>query len=89
MIAKAATTAAKPIAARSGVYCFTDLKLPATDYFVEVKPVSSDRDRYFDVVVEYAKADVEDILVKITVTNRGAEAASINLLPTICFLNTW
>jgi len=45
--------------------------------------------RYFDVVVEYAKADVEDILVKITATNRGPEAASLNLLPTIWFRNTW
>ncbi|HEU4506612.1 MAG TPA: hypothetical protein VFR78_00140 [Pyrinomonadaceae bacterium] len=48
-----------------------------------------DGDRYFDVVVEYAKADVEDILVQITVTNRGPEEASLNLLPTIWFRNTW
>ena len=48
-----------------------------------------DSDRYFDVVVEYAKADVEDILVKITVSNRGPEDASLNLLPTIWFRNTW
>src|SRR5689334_2219689 len=46
-------------------------------------------DRYFDVVVEYAKADVEDILVKISATNRGPEEASLNLLPTIWFRNTW
>jgi hypothetical protein len=46
-------------------------------------------DRYFDVFVEYAKAEVEDILVKITITNRGPEAASLNLLPTIWFRNTW
>ncbi|HJY30997.1 MAG TPA: hypothetical protein VJ306_23375, partial [Pyrinomonadaceae bacterium] len=46
-------------------------------------------DRYFDVFVEYAKADVEDILIKITATNRGPEAASLNLLPTIWFRNTW
>jgi hypothetical protein len=46
-------------------------------------------DRYFDVFVEYAKAGVEDILVKLTVTNRGPEAASLNLLPTIWFRNTW
>jgi len=46
-------------------------------------------DRYFDVVVEYAKADVEDILVKITVTNHGPDEASLNLLPTIWFRNTW
>jgi hypothetical protein len=48
-----------------------------------------DGDRYFDVVVEYAKADVEDILIKISVTNRGPEQASLNLLPTIWFRNTW
>ena len=45
--------------------------------------------RYFDVVVEYAKADVEDILIKITVTNHGPEPASLRLLPTIWFRNTW
>ena len=48
-----------------------------------------ENDRYFDVFVEYAKADVEDILVKITIANRGPEAASLNLLPTIWFRNTW
>src|SRR5215468_3335478 len=40
-------------------------------------------DRYFDVLVEYAKADVEDILIRITVTNRGPEASRLHLLPTI------
>src|SRR4026207_1437886 len=39
-------------------------------------------DRYFDVFVEYAKAEVEDILIRITVTNHGSETASLNLLPT-------
>ena len=48
-----------------------------------------DDDRYFDVFVEYAKADVEDILIKITATNRGPDNASLNLLPTIWFRNTW
>ncbi|HEV3386917.1 MAG TPA: glucosidase [Gemmata sp.] len=48
-----------------------------------------DEDRYFDVFVEYAKADVEDILIKIAVTNRGPEAANLRLLPTIWFRNTW
>src|SRR5262245_38779296 len=46
-------------------------------------------DRYFDVLVEYAKAGVEDILIKITAINRGPEAATLNLLPTIWFRNTW
>ena len=48
-----------------------------------------DDDRYFDVFVEYAKADVEDILIRITVSNRGPEAAKLRLLPTIWFRNTW
>jgi Glycosyl hydrolase family 63 C-terminal domain len=48
-----------------------------------------DEDRYFDVLVEYAKGDVEDILIKITVTNRGPESARLRLLPTIWFRNTW
>ncbi|BDI29170.1 glucosidase [Capsulimonas corticalis] len=48
-----------------------------------------DEDRYFDIVVEYAKASVEDILVKITAYNRGPEAAPIDLLPTVWFRNTW
>jgi hypothetical protein len=46
-------------------------------------------DRYFDVFVEYAKADVEDILIRITVENRGPEAADLRLLPTIWFRNIW
>src|SRR4030095_16666976 len=48
-----------------------------------------DDDRYFDVVVDYAKADIEDILVRVTVTNHSPEAASLNLLPTIWFRNVW
>lgn len=48
-----------------------------------------DDDRYFDVFVEYAKADVEDILIKISVANRGPEDASINVLPTVWFRNRW
>jgi hypothetical protein len=48
-----------------------------------------DEDRYFDVVVEYAKADVEDLLITITVHNRGPEAAALWLLPTVWFRNTW
>src|SRR5713226_9662511 len=48
-----------------------------------------EQDRYFDVFVEYAKGDVEDILMKITVANRGPETARLRLLPTIWFRNTW
>ncbi len=45
--------------------------------------------RYFDVVAEYAKADPDDLLIKITVHNRGPEPATVHLLPTIWFRNTW
>ena len=46
-------------------------------------------DRYFDVFVEYAKADPEDLLIRISVANRGPEAASLHVLPTLWFRNTW
>jgi hypothetical protein len=45
--------------------------------------------RYFDVVVEYAKAAPEDIQIRIHVSNRGPEAASVHVLPTVWFRNTW
>ena len=48
-----------------------------------------DDDRYFDIEVEYAKASPDDIAVRISVTNRGPEAASLHLLPTLWFRNTW
>jgi len=46
-------------------------------------------DRYFDVFVEYAKGAPEDILIKITVWNRGPENAELHVLPTLWFRNTW
>jgi hypothetical protein len=46
-------------------------------------------DRYFDVFVEYAKADPEDVLIKISVHNRGPEGAQLHALPTLWFRNTW
>src|SRR5687768_845575 len=46
-------------------------------------------DRYFDVEVEYAKVSPDDILIRISATNRGPEAASLHLLPTLWFRNTW
>jgi len=46
-------------------------------------------DKYFDVFVEYAKNDKDDILIKISVHNRGKEQASLNVLPTVWFRNTW
>jgi hypothetical protein len=45
--------------------------------------------KYFDVFVEYAKAGPQDILIKITVHNRGNEEAAIHVLPTLWFRNTW
>ncbi len=48
-----------------------------------------DDDRYFDVFVDYAKADVDDIVIRIRVVNRGPEKATIDLLPTVWFRNTW
>jgi hypothetical protein len=48
-----------------------------------------DGDRYFDVFVEYAKAGVDDILIRITAINRGPEAAALHLIPALWFRNTW
>ena len=48
-----------------------------------------DDNRYFDVYVEYAKAAPEDVLIKITIANRGAENATLHVLPTLWFRNTW
>ena len=45
--------------------------------------------RYFDVLIEYAKADERDILIQITVANRGPESAVCHVLPTLWFRNTW
>jgi hypothetical protein len=46
-------------------------------------------DRYFDVVLEYAKEGPEDILIRVSVHNRGPEVARLHLLPTLWFRNTW
>ncbi len=48
-----------------------------------------DDNRYFDVFIEYAKASGDDVLIKITALNRGSEAATLHLLPTLWFRNTW
>jgi hypothetical protein len=58
-----------------------EYELADTGYF--------DGNRYFDVVVEYAKASPDDILIRITATNRGPEAAPLHVLPTVWFRNTW
>ena len=46
-------------------------------------------DKYFDVFIEYSKADPEDILIKLTVCNRANENAMLNVIPQIWFRNTW
>jgi hypothetical protein len=48
-----------------------------------------DDDRYFDVFVEYAKSSPDDVLIKISICNRSNETASLHLLPTLWFRNTW
>jgi len=48
-----------------------------------------DEDRYFDVIAEYAKVSPEDICIRISLTNRGAQTAPLDLLPTLWFRNTW
>ncbi len=48
-----------------------------------------EQDRYFDIETEYAKAGQDDVLVRITAHNRGPEAATLHLLPTIWYRNTW
>src|SRR5215475_1469317 len=48
-----------------------------------------DDNRYFDVFVEYAKASPEDLLIRITAHNRGPESATLHLLPTLWYRNTW
>src|SRR5438132_5703496 len=48
-----------------------------------------DEDRYFEIEVEYAKAGPEDIAVRIQMANRGPDPASLHLLPTLWFRNTW
>jgi hypothetical protein len=48
-----------------------------------------DEHRYFDITVEYAKAAPTDILIRLTIANRGAQAAELHVLPTLWFRNTW
>ena len=48
-----------------------------------------DHNRYFDIAIEYAKADEEDICVRIEAINRGPEPAPLHLIPQLWFRNTW
>ena len=57
--------------------------------FEIIDTAAFDEERYFDVFVEYAKAAAEDICIRITVHNRGPEAAALDVLPTLWYRNTW
>jgi hypothetical protein len=60
------------------------------DAELELKDTGAlDEGRYFDVTAEYAKQGPEDVLIRITVANRGPEAARLHVLPTLWFRNTW
>ncbi|MGD2170360.1 MAG: glucosidase [Chlamydiota bacterium] len=48
-----------------------------------------DNNAYFDITIEYAKADSEDILIKLTIENNGPQTAPLHVLPTLWFRNTW
>ena len=58
------------------------------EYELEDTGIFNER-RYFDIFAEYAKNDVDDILIRITVVNRGPEVAPLAVLPTLWFRNTW
>ncbi len=58
-----------------------EFELSDTDVF--------EADRYWDIQVEYAKAAPEDVYIRMTVSNRGPDAATLHLLPTLWFRNTW
>ena len=58
-----------------------EYEITDTDAFTE--------NRYYDIEIEYAKAGPNDILIQITATNRGPEAAVLHILPTLWFRNTW
>lgn len=67
---------AEPIAARSGVYCFTDLKLAAANYTVQVRPLIGDRDRYFDAEKQFPLT-----VVPVPAQTLTRNPVSIELLP--------
>ncbi|NDJ78003.1 MAG: glucosidase [Chloroflexi bacterium] len=71
------------LVAENGQRGFEDLEYELLDTGV------FDNDRYFDVAVEYAKADADDILIHISISNRSDGVAPITVLPTLWFRNTW
>lgn len=68
--------AARPIAAQSGLYCFTDLKLPAANYTVQVKPDVATRNRYFDAEVQFNL-----VVVPLPAQPLQRNAVAVQLLP--------
>jgi hypothetical protein len=48
-----------------------------------------EEDRYWDIVIDYAKADPDDIVARVTVRNAGPDTATLHILPTLWFRNTW
>src|SRR5689334_86182 len=85
-----------------GLYKYPQREFPYGDLLAENRRRNRDQpeyelvdtgifseNRYFDVDVEYAKVSPDDILVRITATNRGPDAASLHLIPTLWFRNTW
>jgi hypothetical protein len=58
------------------------------EFELEDTGIFSER-RYFDVFVEYAKNDVDDILIRVRIVNRGPDTADLTFLPTLWFRNTW
>ncbi|MDP1817046.1 MAG: glucosidase [Leadbetterella sp.] len=59
------------------------------DEFEIIDTVVFDDDNYFDIFIEYAKKDINDVCIKITATNRSKKDAPLTLLPTVWFRNTW
>ncbi len=85
-----------------GLYKYPQVAFPYADLVAENRRRGRDQpeyelidtgvfaeDRYFDVEVEYAKAGPQDLLIRITATNRGPDPAPLHLLPTLWFRNTW
>ncbi len=85
-----------------GLYKYPQAEFPYADLLAENRRRNRDdfeyelmdtgvfnENRYFDVFVEYAKASPEDVLIQITIANRGPESAFLHVLPTLWFRNTW
>ena len=68
----------------------TNRRRTCTDFEYELLDTGVfDENRYFDVFVEYAKETPEDLLVEISICNRGPEASTLHVLPSLWFRNTW